>query len=577
MLPRLTGSSTKKPTSALSGSEKSAALTLSDEEEERGGERDDGESTDDEEDSADEDPSWIASIAAGNKVPRDYQRRGVAEILKGFGVCLGKARARWPSAPTTHATPFTVLVLAPSLALISQLAREWRDDACFEGVTGNEISFLTVCSDKQVHVAKKRGGKRKRNEAALQEEDVDDDIVLDDNLREALGKVGEVSSDRERIYNFLAAPASSATPRVRIVFCTYQSSSLVGNRVGEGALAPREGVGWNPDPAMSSFKFDLAIFDEAHRTAKVSQQGRGRRKKDSADMFQHALYDNGADGEGSGVPISMRLFMTATPRHAPHKRLSERKSKKGKEGEADDNVQKVAVSMDDLSVYGRRVPGLPGFREAIEMGHICQYRILAVTVRRSVLRRVLGRRGFRMEALQSGEVVFRARREETDVSVSVKVKEAMAMLALRKAIASMTGTDGKAIEGKKIFTYHSRVAGDAVLSAELMSEIMRVWDLASRGGGGKGGASPPPEPSQAVSVSAAAASAAPPHSAPRSLAFKTDYIGSAVGKPMTSSVRERKLDAFKHADRAVLSSVRALSEGIDIPQIQMAAYMAREC
>jgi len=563
----------RKSNSTLAGSGKSAAPASSDEEEDS---TDDGydESMDDEEDSSDEDPSWVATIAAGKKVPRDYQRHGVLEILKGFGVWRGETRARWPSAPTTHAKPFTVLVLAPSLALISQLAREWRNDACFEGVKGDEISFLTVCSDKQVHVAKKRGRKRKRKEAEVQEEDIDDDIVLDDNLREALGKVGEVSSDRERIYNFLAAPASPVTSRVRVVFCTYQSSSYVGNRVGEGALAPKQGVGWNPDPAMSSFKFDLAIFDEAHRTAKVSQQGRGRRKKDSTDMFQHALYDNGVDGEGSGVPISMRLFMTATPRHAPHKSLSERKSKKGKEGEADDNVHKVAVSMDDLSVYGRRVPGLPGFREAIEMGHICQYRILAVTVNRSVLRRVLGRRGFQMEALQSGEVVFRARRDETDVSVPVKIKEAMAMLALRKAIASMTGTDDKAIEGKKIFTYHSRVAGDAVLSAELMSKIIRVWDLASRGGGAKGGGSPP-EPSQALSVSAAAASAVP-HSAPRSLAFKTDYIGSAVGRPMTSSVRERKLDAFKDADRAVLSSVRALSEGIDIPQIQMAAYMARE-
>jgi predicted helicase len=69
--------------------------------------------------------------------------------------------------------------------------------------------------------------------------------------------------------------------RVKVVFSTYQSSPVVGQAMGD--VKP----------------FDVAIFDEAHKTTGPA-----------ATTFAAALSD-------SRVPIRKRLFFTA-PRHLQH-------------------------------------------------------------------------------------------------------------------------------------------------------------------------------------------------------------------------------------------------------------------
>jgi predicted helicase len=69
------------------------------------------------------------------------------------------------------------------------------------------------------------------------------------------------------------------TPGVKVVFSTYQSSHVVSE--GVRGLAP----------------FDVAIFDEAHKT--TGPQG---------GLFAHSLKDE-------NIRIRKRLFFTATPRH----------------------------------------------------------------------------------------------------------------------------------------------------------------------------------------------------------------------------------------------------------------------
>ena len=110
-----------------------------------------------------------------------------------------------------------------------------------------------------------------------------------------------------------------------IVFCCYQSSELLAGR-----------------------NFDLAVFDEAHRTVSTKQKEK---------CFQFALHNK-------NVNIAKRLFVTATDKTI--------RIKKGDEEEV--------VGMSDEKVYGEVVTRLP-FKQAVADGYIVpnEVRIFQIT------------------------------------------------------------------------------------------------------------------------------------------------------------------------------------------------------
>jgi predicted helicase len=87
-----------------------------------------------------------------------------------------------------------------------------------------------------------------------------------------------VDTNPAEVRRFLAQDIAA----VKVVFTTYQSSPVVGKAV----------LGLPP--------FDVAIFDEAHKTT-------GR----VGSSFNFALFDE-------DLPIRKRLFFTATPRPLQH-------------------------------------------------------------------------------------------------------------------------------------------------------------------------------------------------------------------------------------------------------------------
>ena len=115
-----------------------------------------------------------------------------------------------------------VLVLVPSLALLSQTLRAWLDDAHLP------IRAFAVCSDSQT--GRPRGSDR----------DTTDMDVLD----LAYPATTDAAS--------LAIQATPTAPEaMTVVFATYQSSEVMGQAQRDHGLGA----------------FDLAIADEAHRTA----------------------------------------------------------------------------------------------------------------------------------------------------------------------------------------------------------------------------------------------------------------------------------------------------------------------
>ena len=110
-----------------------------------------------------------------------------------------------------------ILVLVPSLALVSQTLHEWLKETRLENP-----SFLCVCSDPTVI-------SRAEDTLVLHQADVD----------------FPVTTKREAVQTFL----ERKTDGVKVIFSTYQSARVVASGMTENT------------------RFDFGTFDEAHKTA----------------------------------------------------------------------------------------------------------------------------------------------------------------------------------------------------------------------------------------------------------------------------------------------------------------------
>lgn len=288
---------------------------------------------------------------------------------------------------------------------------------------------LCVCSDQTV-------SRRSEDEITISPEDIG----------------YPVTSDSAEVAVFL----SKKTSGVKLVFSTYHSSPLVAVGMGK------------------NFSFDLGVFDEAHVTA--GQDG---------GFFSFALKDE-------NLPIKVRTFWTATPRHYDLSRV--------------DEDTPIVYSMDDEAIYGPKVHQLT-FRKAVKLGIICDYEVLVSVV----TNKMLG-----ITAIDTGEVLIK------DVRVPAKI--VAYHMALVQAI--------KRYSIRKIFSFHPRVV-----------------DAEEFANGG---------PQSAI------------HHLPR------DFRVFHVNGEMTTAAREEKMNEFRHAKRALMSNVRCLTQGIDIPTVDIVAFLSKK-
>ena len=211
-----------------------------------------------------------------------------------------------------------VLVLAPSLALLSQTLRAWLDDACLP------IRAFAVCSDNQT-------GRPRRNNADTADMDV-------------LDLAYPATTDATA----LASQAVPAAPNaMTVVFATYQSSPMIGAAQQEHELP----------------NFDLAVADEAHRTAGALVPG-----EDPSPFV--LVHDN------TRLRADRRLYMTATP-----KVYAERARSRAGEFAA------TLCSMDDEERYGP-VLHETRFGDAVDRGLLSDYRVIVLTVPESLAARI---------------------------------------------------------------------------------------------------------------------------------------------------------------------------------------------
>lgn len=347
------------------------------------------------------------------RVPRPHQQEAVNAAVKELSnrdratvvmACgTGKTGVGLWSALRICRKGGTILALFPSLALIGQTLSTWLSDH-----TWTHFSFVAVCSDLSLD----------DEDAGLEELDC------------------KVTTSADELLPFLSAPIARGA--VRVIFATYHSSAVV----GEAAEA-------------ASLHFDLAIFDEAHRTA----EDRG--------AFGYAL-------DETGIRARKRLFLTATPRQA----------------------------MDGSQTYGAICHHL-SFREAMRRGLICSYKILLTTVSRQEL------------GIAEGD---------THVAIDgvlMPIAEAVGLAALARS-ASEVGA-------RKAITFHSTIA-----AAETMASSKSVFAR-----------------------------------------YLPQHEISHVNGTQSSRVRGRVMKNFKRANAAVMTNARCLTEGVDVPAIDLVGFVGR--
>lgn len=253
------------------------------------------------------------------KIPRHYQR----EIINKAKIYFkNNIRGKIILPPGTGKTLLglwiyealkakKVLVMVPSLALLRQTLEEWSKN------TKEQFHFICIGSD-----------------TTIVKGDIDEDSAvgykweLDIPVTTKSIKLKEFLIDNEK--------------QLKVVFTTYQSSKVLTEAVKE-----------------LYYKFDLVIYDEAHRTAQLGNS-----------LFNITLNDN-------NLYAKKRLFFTATPRLYA------------------DNIKTRSVnqevnifSMDDRNLYGEEIYRM-SFKEAIKLKCLTDYKIVVIVVTDDDIRELL--------------------------------------------------------------------------------------------------------------------------------------------------------------------------------------------
>jgi predicted helicase len=203
---------------------------------------------------------------APKKKPRQHQLDALAAVRAGFAdadrgkiimACgTGKTYTALHIAEELVGAGGRVLILVPSLSLMSQTIREWAIDS------NVALRSFAVCSDSQVGVRKASDG------------DVADIDVHDLEIPATTNG------------SAIAAKATASAPEhMTVVFSTYQSIQAIAIAQAKFGL---------PD-------FDLIVCDEAHRTTGATLAG-----DDESNFVK--VHD------ASYIKGKKRLYMTATPR-----------------------------------------------------------------------------------------------------------------------------------------------------------------------------------------------------------------------------------------------------------------------
>lgn len=309
--------------------------------------------------------------------PQQHQEKAIESILLKLQSNASRTKIIMPCGTGKSLTAYWLdqrlqanltVVAVPSLYLISQCLKDWSRE---EFANKNSTRFLVICSDTSVGRSA-------------------------DEFVDSASELGlPVTTDPHQIAKFL-----SNQNQKKVLFVTYHSGPTL-------CTAAK----------LADVEFDLAIFDEAHRTV-GSKEG----------VFGSLLLDE-------NFSCKKRVFMTATERVIP-------------------TFGQDIISMDDPSLYGS-IAYQMSFKKAIHNNPpiITDYKIVTIAITDHEIEQFLA--------------------SECDVTVSIKERSA-SVQDLVTAVAI-----NRLILEKKvshIISFHKSI-GNAQSFAEVQSELFEMDDI----------------------------------------------------------------------------------------------------
>ena len=220
------------------------------------------------------------------------------------------------------------IVLCPSIALVSQIRREYLQTADIP------MDVLAVCSDATAGYDPKKEGKRN---ATL-------DPTVDNSNVSASEVKGRVTTDAGEIADWMRRKVLG--DGVKVLIGTYQSS----DRVSQALLS-------------AGIRARVMIADEAHRTAGLKRK---KSRSAAANQEEKRLRDFTVCHDSDRFQVTYRVYQTATPRIYDGKR-------------ATGNPNWIVRSMDDESTFGVELYR-KSYMEAVRNRWLSDYRIIAMGI-----------------------------------------------------------------------------------------------------------------------------------------------------------------------------------------------------
>jgi len=361
-------------------------------------------------------------IEAVNKIQKEFQKSSRATII----MACGTGKTNIGIEVYKRRKPKVALILVPTIALVKQARADWLKQL------GMKVATFQLCSSKDIT-------------------DKEDAIIVKESELDM-----RIETNPSVLYKWL----KQNMKHPKIIFSTYISSPMLSEAIFKNNM------------------IDYAVFDEAHRTAVLSNKAKSH--------FSHALYDK-------NIKIKKRLFMTATRRIA-HKR--QRLSKVGD--------QELSVDMDNKSLYGNVCYELSFLRAAREYDCIAKIKVILGYVTSSELNK-------EMIKLSSTHVD----------GTKLTPEYLMTQIAIQDAV--------KRFKVKKIFSFHNGVkAASRFTTTDSPLSIGR---------------------------------------------YLKDFslVEHVIGK-MSMNERDGIMRNFKNAKKGIISSCQCLTEGVDVPIVDMVAF-----
>lgn len=303
--------------------------------------------------------------------PRDHQKEAIKSAVNHFKN-NDRGKLIFPCGSGKSLTGFwitrklkskNILIAVPSLSLIKQTLDVYLGQIV---ARGEKVKWLCICSDD---------GIGKSDDVALLTEDVGVPCVTDP------------------IY--INTWLNNNKDDQKIIFTTYQSGKLIAEISKKQKL-----------------KFDLGIFDEAHKTV-----------GSELSLFSHLLFEK-------NININKRVFMTATERFYSGSK---------------DNI----VSMDDLDIYGDVFCKMT-FKDAIEEDLLTDYKIVTLDIKESEISDFIKRNG-----LISLSKKWRNKADARSLASMIALRKLMEKYPIYNAVSFHSSID-KAKRNSEIHTYISQ-------------------------------------------------------------------------------------------------------------------------